>query len=1072
MSLHQLLSTLSLLILAFVMSFPSYAQEIIRHPAISPDGDAIVYSWQGDIWHFDLESDSQVPVRLTIHEAYESGPLFNDEGSAIAFTSSRFGNNDIFKMALPNGTVEQITYRSSGDRLSDWSGSSILFTTERDFNAVEWDAEVYTVSENGGTPMRASDAFAEFATMSPDGQYIAMVRGSCRIAREAYRGSANLDIWLMNTETGEYTQLTSFNGNDYMPRWVDNSTLRFISARSGRYNIHEMTLSESGLATLGEQLTGEEEFGIRHFDVADDGSMIYTSGGRLVHVKSDGSAMDLEPVHNGDFRFDPVVYESKSSGLSAFAVTPDGSESALEIDGEIFVTQNNDESSKTKNISQHGFRDRDASWINDSTLVFTSDRSGNYEIYMAVSDDQNKSSLVETLKRDVRQITNSEADEGDVTISPDGSKISYVSGTEWIIADISAEGGIENGEVWHDEYWNLPDGVAWSPDSKWIAYSQANLYFNNEIFIRSADGETDPVNVSMHPKGDGSPVWSPDGKKLAFISERNGMNYDIWMAWLTEEDWDKTQEDREEGLYFSENEAEAESEDDENGEEPVEVVIDLDNIYNRLVQLTDDSGSEYSPAFNGDSDHVYFVSSSIGSSSSELYKVKTDGSDLAQVTSNGASPSGLTLAGGDHHLFYVSNGRLTMLDTGSDSPTTVAFSASYKRDFEAEKRQMFDEAWSILNRGFYDPDFHGQDFVALRDQYEPLAMATSTLTDFRFVFNLMLGQLNASHMGMYGGDRDETQDMETGLLGAELMPHNNGSVEVTHVIPDTPADRNQSRLYVGDVITHVNGTELTPNDNVYRHFEQTEDQEVLLNVRSADGDEREVVIRPTGSIGNQLYEQWISERRELTDEYSDGRLGYIHIRGMNMPSFERFERELMASGYEKDGIVIDVRYNGGGWTTDYLMAVLNVDQHAYTIPRGAVEGDLEANKDQFREYYPYSERLPLSAWTKPSVALANESSYSNAEIFSHAYKNLGIGDLVGVETFGAVISTGGAGLIDGSYVRLPFRGWYVKNSDLNMDFSGAVPDHEVHNAPDYRTGEDTQLREAVNVLLNQLDDAR
>ncbi len=1061
----------ALLFLIAFISTSVTAQEIIRHPSISPDGDAIVYSWQGDIWHIDLESNTQIPNRLTIHEAYDSGPIFNDDGSAIAFTSSRFGNGDIFKMSLPNGNVEQITYRSSGDQLTDWSGSTLLFTTERDFNAVEWDAEVHTVSENGGTPMRKSDAFAEFATMSPDGQYIAMVRGSCRIAREAYRGSANLDIWLMNTETGEYTKLTTFNGNDYMPRWVDDSTIRFISARSGRYNIHELTIDDNGESTIGDQLTSEEEFGIRHFDVANDGSMVYTSGGNLVNVAANGFAQNIRPVHNGDFRFDPVVYESKSSGLSGFAVTPDGSESALEIDGEIFVTENDDEKSKTKNVSKHAYRDRDASWINDSTLVFTSDRTGNYEIYLAVSTDDNKPSLVETLKQDLRQLTDTDADEMDMSISPDGSKISYVEDSEWIIADISADEGITNRSVWHDEYWNLPDDVAWSPDSKWIAYSQANLYFNNEIFIRSADGETDPVNVSMHPKGDGSPVWSPDGKKLAFISERNGMNYDVWMAWLNEEDWDKTQQDREEGLYFAEETDETDS-DEDTEEADVVVEIDLDGIHERLVQLTRGSGSEYNPVFNGDSDHVYFVSSSLGDESSEIYKVKTDGSDLAQVTSSGASPYGLTLAGGDHHIFYVSRGQLAMLNASNDNTETVAFRASYKRDFEAEKRQMFDEAWGILNRGFYDPDFHGQDFVGLREQYEPLAMATSTLTDFRFVFNLMLGQLNASHMGMYGGDRDETQDMETGLLGAELRPHDSGGVEVTRVIPGTPADRDQSKLYEGDVITLINGTELTEGDNVYRHFERTEDEEVLLNVESADGDEREIVIRPAGSIGNKLYDEWVASRRELTEEYSDGRLGYIHIRGMNMPSFERFERELMASGYEKDGIVIDVRYNGGGWTTDYLMAVLNVDQHAYTIPRGAVDGDLEENKDKFREYYPYSERLPLSAWTKPSVALANESSYSNAEIFSHAYKNLGIGDLVGVETFGAVISTGGARLIDGSRVRLPFRGWYVKNSDQNMDFSGAVPDHEVHNAPDYRTGEDTQLREAVNILLNQLDDAR
>jgi Tol biopolymer transport system component len=1067
MNIHRYL-IITLLLLFMGLAAPLSAQDIIRHPAISPDGSSIAYSWQGDIWHMDI--NSTVPNRLTIHEAYDRGPLFNDDGSAIAFTSGRFGNSDIFTMDLPNGSVTQVTYRSSGDVLTDWSGNNLLFTSERDFNAVEWDAEVHMVPASGGTPVRASDAFAEFATQSPNGQWIAMVRGSCRIEREAYRGSANLDIWLMNTETNEYIQLTTFNGNDYMPRWVDNNTLRFISARSGRYNIHEMSIDDSGMGTLGEQLTSEEEFGIRHFDVADNGSMVYTSGARLVHINAEGSSQDLNPVHNGDFRFDPVVYESKSDGLSGFAVNPGGGESALEIDGEIFVTENDDEKSKTKNISEHAFRDRDAAWVNDSTLVFTSDRSGNYEIYMAVSTDENKPSLVETLKRDVTMLTNTEADEMGLQISPDGSKISYVSGTEWIIADISAEDGIENREVWHDEYWSLPDDVAWSPDSKWIAYSQPDLYFNSEIFIRSADGEMGPVNVSMHPKGDGSPVWSPDGKMLAFISERNNQNYDIWMAWLTEEDWDKTQEDREEGLYFDSESTEEESEEDEE-EVPVEVIIDLDNIHNRLVQLTGDSGNERNPAFDGSSEHVYFVSSSITDSRSEIYKVKTDGSGLSQVTTNGASPYGLTLAGDDHHLFYVSNGRLAMLDTSSDDAETVAFRASYKRDFEAEKRQMFDEAWGILNKGFYDPDFHGQDFQALRDQYEPLALATSTLTDFRYVFNLMLGQLNASHMGMYGGDRDDTQDMETGLLGAELRPLDSG-VEVTHVVPDTPADRNQSKLNVGDIITHVNGAEITEGENVYRHFEQTEDQEVLLNIRSAEGDEREVVIRPAGSIGNQLYEQWITERRELTDEYSDGRLGYIHIRGMNMPSFERFERELMASGYGKEGIVIDVRYNGGGWTTDYLMAVLNVDQHAYTIPRGAVESNLEENKEEFREYYPYSERLPLSAWTKPSVALANESSYSNAEIFSHAYKNLGIGDLVGVETFGAVISTGGARLIDGSLVRLPYRGWYVKNSDLNMDFSGAVPDHEVHNAPDYRTGEDTQLRRAVEVLLNQLDEAR
>jgi C-terminal processing protease CtpA/Prc len=190
---------------------------------------------------------------------------------------------------------------------------------------------------------------------------------------------------------------------------------------------------------------------------------------------------------------------------------------------------------------------------------------------------------------------------------------------------------------------------------------------------------------------------------------------------------------------------------------------------------------------------------------------------------------------------------------------------------------------------------------------------------------------------------------------------------------------------------------------------------------------------------------------------------------MGMPSFERFEREFTAQAYGKEGIVIDVRYNGGGWTTDYLMTVLNYKQHAYTIPRGAAE-NLLMEKENFREYYPLGERLPYSAWTKHSIALCNQNSYSNAEIFSHAYKNLGIGKLVGVPTFGAVISTGAKSLIDGSYVRMPFRGWFVKADNSNMDFVPAVPDIIVENAPNEKTNEnDKQLKRAVEELLKEIE---
>jgi C-terminal processing protease CtpA/Prc len=230
---------------------------------------------------------------------------------------------------------------------------------------------------------------------------------------------------------------------------------------------------------------------------------------------------------------------------------------------------------------------------------------------------------------------------------------------------------------------------------------------------------------------------------------------------------------------------------------------------------------------------------------------------------------------------------------------------------------------------------------------------------------------------------------------------------------------------------------------------------------------REVVIRPKTSLRSELYNEWVKERRALTDKYSGGKLGYLHIRGMDMPSFERFERELTAAAYGKEAIVIDVRFNGGGWTTDYLMTVLNVKQHAYTIPRGEVSSLSDHLK--YRDYYPFSERLPFFAWNKPSIALCNAASYSNAEIFSHAYKNLNIGTLVGEPTFGAVISTSGLGLMDGTFVRMPFRAWFVKADNKNMETDPAIPDVILSNSVDFKSkGEDQQLKKACELLLEQL----
>jgi tricorn protease len=287
---------------------------------------------------------------------------------------------------------------------------------------------------------------------------------------------------------------------------------------------------------------------------------------------------------------------------------------------------------------------------------------------------------------------------------------------------------------------------------------------------------------------------------------------------------------------------------------------------------------------------------------------------------------------------------------------------------------------------------------------------------------------------------------------------------VREVLADSPAWRADVAIQPGERVLAVGGAEVGGTSNVFEPFVDTVGERTPITVRAVDGTDRTVVVEPVSYYQQRdlRYAQWVRQRRALTEKWSNGRLGYIHIQGMDIPSFEDFERMLFAAADGKEGLLIDVRSNGGGWTTDYLMAVLMVERHAYTVPRG---GDPEIRA------YPQS-RLPLAAWTRPAAALCNEDSYSNAEIFSHAFKTLGRGPLVGSPTFGAVISTGATRTLDGAIVRLPGRGWFVAPTGLNMEHNGAQPDVLVWQPPseDASATEDTQLQRAVQVLLADLEE--
>ena len=441
------------------------ASTFARYPALNPDGSMIAFSYQGDIWTVPVNGGKA--SRITIHQAYESRSCWSPDGINIAFTSNRFGNDDLFITGFEGGPPTRITYHSTRDRITDWTPDGILlFESNRNYKQVEWDGELQSVSTEGGTPLRLMDAFGSEPVISPDGRFVAFVRGACRIPREAYHGSANRDIWLYDTETGTYSQLTHFEGQDYHPVWGNSQTLYFISARSGKYNIFSVSIDETGQpGSEPVQITNEEEDQIRFFDVsANNQTIVYEKDINLYSISISGSESRRVNIEIAtDHRFDPYENKTFKDQVGEYQISPEGKYSAFVIHGEVFMTENHKEKSLTRNLSNSPYREKSITWLNDSALIFSSDRGGGYDLYIMRSSDPDQADLFKTLKRKLVQLTFAGEDEHSPIVSPNGKQIAFIRGGSYgqmnfIVADINQDGTISNERILVDS-WNAPSGV-------------------------------------------------------------------------------------------------------------------------------------------------------------------------------------------------------------------------------------------------------------------------------------------------------------------------------------------------------------------------------------------------------------------------------------------------------------------------------------------------------------------------------------------------------------------------------------------------------------------------------------
>jgi tricorn protease len=924
---------------------------------------------------------------------------------------------------------------------------SVLFTSRRN-ESVRSMPSFYTVSIQGGTPSLVQEALGRWAAWAPDGKTLAFVRGGSRWTRRNFRGSANREIWL-HEHGGEYQRLTQFDGDDDRPSWVDSTTIAFLSARAGDKNIFLLDVGTGNM----RQLTSHSGSDVRFPRASANGSVIvyeFEDGMWLIPA-SGGEPTRLSIDVPQDLLQNPIERRVDKKGARELAISPDGTLVAVIVHGNIFVTQvmsKDDQDiapSRTRQVTETIEREKDISWAPDgSKLLFSSDRGGKWDLF-TVQPGNGEPSWIDALEWEVEQLTDSPDDAQFGAYSPEGEEIAFVRGRGTLV--VTDQDGNRERELVSNWYMSQ---FMWSPDGQWLAYSSPDAAYNYDVWIVSSEGGT-PYNVSRHPDGDASPRWSPDGKRLYWLSERHRDAADIWGVWLSQRDQERTAE---EWLrYWNE----AESDQDSEGDEEQTLVIEFEDLWRRSEPITDLRGDEDHLLVSPDSKKILFTAEK--DDERDLYSVRWDGEDLMRLTTGNEKPTSVQFGSDGKAVFYLSSdGVVKRVGLDGKQGDPIPFSAEYYVDLETERSYVFDEGWRWLERWFYDDEFHGIDWERQREKYKPWALAASHDADFSDVANLMLGELNASHLS-YRGKRGENE-VETGWIGAFYDPSAWGpGILIRDVLFESPASRIDVGLKAGERILSVNGTPVDPKANVYALWSGTVGKIVWLEIQGLDGAKRRCALTPItyAAQRNLRYRQWVREREALVEQLSDGRLGYLHIQDMHMPAFEEMERDLYAAGHDKEGLIIDVRSNGGGWTTDYVMAVLNVDRHAYALPRG-VDRDVRA--------YPQL-RLPFAAWTKPALTLCNEESYSNAEIFAHAFKILDRGLLVGNQTAGAVISTGRRDLLNGGSIRVPVRGWYSADTGINLENNGATPDIVVEQPPaqDMVKDHDAQLERAVEEFL-------
>ncbi|MBE0433167.1 PD40 domain-containing protein [candidate division WOR-3 bacterium] len=1012
-----------LLILLYSMANGARANGA-RHAAPSPDASRIAFSCHGDIWTVDAAGGKA--ERLTVNPAYDSRPYWSPDGKMIAFMTDRWGNDDICVMPADGSRPpERITYHSIYDLPYGWSpdGNSVIFLSQRHTLM----PVLYQVEITAGVPRVFLPFMAYNPTLLPDGKTVYFDRGGDAWWRRRYKGGANQEIWRKTLPDGKSERITDYAGMDACPMYsrVDNK-IYFLSDRGPDTvsNLWRMDLDGKN----PEQITFENE-DVRFPRISFNGELIaYECFDEIgTYDVRTGQTRRLDIFCAQDYKQEPFTIETFTAHASEFTLSPDEGELAFVVHGDIFVMELKEGMpGKIVQVTNTPFVEKDVSWHpRNEMLVYASLEDGDMDIYTIQPQKEEKFS------EDLIFVTEKVLDTGNTehkpVFSPDGEMIAYFKNHGEL--HVMRQDGTQSRRLCpdNDVLW-----IDWSPDSKWLAFSRTALGWREDVYVVRADGRQEPVNISNHPNDDYKPMWSQDGRRIAFAS-RDAIG-NLWMKYvfLLKEDAERDTE------YW-----------EKTGSDTVQVagpvVIDFENIGERVRTVTQVRGGYNRVAQSPDGRQFAIHSDNLGSN--DIWTVDWLGKELKRVTQADVDPKMFSVSRDRKKIHYLSkDGSLFAADIATAQAQPLAFQTRIKVDRDLERDQVFRQAWWALQDGFYDSDFHGVDWPAMYDKYREWALRSRETRDFHDVIRMMMGELNASHLGIWKSERNGEKNGSIGIIPDPF--HEGAGIRVLDVIPNTPAAKLEAYIRAGDVITHINGRKIGKGADIDELLRDLSGKETMFTIARGKKD-RDVRLTPEDpqSILRTVNKNWVQANKDYVHERSDRRIGYVYIASMGEANLRKFEADLYEE-MDKEGLIIDIRYNGGGSIHDELLNILRRTAYAYSINRGGQKS--------------YSS---LFKWDKPTVLLINEFCYSDAEIFPAGFKELGLGTVIGRPTFGAVIGTVDIELHEGTNFRVPTTGWYLLTG-VNLENTPVEPDIFVENAPEEDgSSQDTQLERAIELLL-------